>query len=92
MCSHSFSSHGNYILIKSMRRCCEKVEVHSLRCVCTAREFVAVFCAGQLVESLGGGRDGQDVLVSLFSVFSAAGRLACGSIPERLLQRHGLPR
>ncbi|CAL8464603.1 g4138 [Coccomyxa elongata] len=47
---------------------------------------------GQLVESLGGGRDGQDVLVSLFSVFSAAGRLACGSIPERLLQTYGLPR
>ncbi|EIE19129.1 Nodulin-like-domain-containing protein [Coccomyxa subellipsoidea C-169] len=47
---------------------------------------------GQLVESLGGGRDGQDVLVSLFSVFSAAGRLACGSIPERLLHSYGLPR
>jgi hypothetical protein len=48
--------------------------------------------AGQLVESLGGGSDGQDVLVSLFSVFSAAGRLACGSIPERLLHSYGLPR
>ncbi|KAK9904691.1 hypothetical protein WJX75_000633 [Coccomyxa subellipsoidea] len=47
---------------------------------------------GQLVESLGGGSDGQDVLVSLFSVFSAAGRLACGSIPERLLHSYGLPR
>ncbi len=52
----------------------------------------ALLRAGQLVESLGGGRDGQDVLVSLFSVFSAAGRLACGSIPERLLQSYGLPR
>ncbi len=57
------------------------------------RSDTAACCsAGQLVESLGGGRDGQDVLVSLFSVFSAAGRLACGSIPERLLHSYGLPR
>ena len=48
--------------------------------------------AGQLVESIGGERQGPDVLVSLFSVFSAAGRLACGAIPERFLHSHGIPR
>lgn len=47
---------------------------------------------GQLVESLGGAADGQDVLVSLFSIFSAAGRLACGFLPEVLLRRYGVPR
>jgi hypothetical protein len=41
---------------------------------------------------LGGAADGQDVLVSLFSIFSAAGRLACGFLPELLLRRHGVPR
>ena len=48
--------------------------------------------AGQLVEALGGLPDGQDVLVSLFSIFSAAGRLACGSFPEALWHRYGVPR
>ena len=48
--------------------------------------------AGQLVESLGGLPDGQDVLVSLFSIFSAAGRLACGSFPELLWRRYSVPR
>ncbi|CAL5224648.1 g7366 [Coccomyxa viridis] len=47
---------------------------------------------GQLVESLGGMPDGQDVLVSLFSIFSAAGRLACGSFPEFLWHRYNVPR
>ena len=60
-----------------------------------ACEFVAHpwHHAGQLVESIGGGgQRGPDVLVSLFSVFSAAGRLACGAAPEQLLRSHGIPR
>ena len=44
------------------------------------------------MESLGGMPDGQDVLVSLFSIFSAAGRLACGGLPETMWQRHRVPR
>ena len=44
------------------------------------------------MEALGGLPDGQDVLVSLFSIFSAAGRLACGSVPEALWRRYGVPR
>ena len=48
--------------------------------------------AGQLVKSLGGLPDGQDVLVSLFSIFSAAGRLACGFLPETFLRRYSVPR
>jgi hypothetical protein len=48
--------------------------------------------AGQLVESIGGDDQGPDVLVSLFSVFSAAGRLACGAIPEHFLHSRGIPR
>ncbi|CAK0787583.1 hypothetical protein CVIRNUC_010805 [Coccomyxa viridis] len=47
---------------------------------------------GQLVKSLGGLPDGQDVLVSLFSIFSAAGRLACGFLPETFLHRYSVPR
>ena len=48
--------------------------------------------AGQLVESLGGEHRGPDVLVSLFSIASAAGRLACGAAPEQALHSHGIPR
>ena len=53
---------------------------------------MCLLAAGQLVESLGGLPDGQDVLVSLFSIFSAAGRLACGSFPEFLWHRYNVPR
>ena len=68
---------------QSMQRaqgvCCRGVE----RC-CGA--------AGQLVESIGATQQGPDVLVSLFSIASAAGRLACGSVPDHFLQAHAIPR
>ena len=51
-----------------------------------------MLAAGQLVESLGGFPDGQDVLVSFFSIFSAAGRLACGLLPEAVWHRYNVPR
>lgn len=48
--------------------------------------------AGQLVQALGGAPDGQAVLLALFSVASAAGRLAAGHLPERALHARRTPR
>jgi hypothetical protein len=48
--------------------------------------------AGQLVQALGGAPDGQATLVALFSVASAAGRLAAGHLPERALASRRTPR
>ncbi|KAK9838163.1 hypothetical protein WJX81_005591 [Elliptochloris bilobata] len=47
---------------------------------------------GQLVQTLGGAPDGQAALVALFSVASAAGRLAAGHLPERALHAWRTPR
>ncbi|KAK9818151.1 hypothetical protein WJX72_007867 [[Myrmecia] bisecta] len=47
---------------------------------------------GQIVQSRGGSHDGQALLVSLFSVLNATGRLAFGYIPERTLHLWGVPR
>ena len=48
--------------------------------------------AGQLVQSLNGPADGQDPLLSLFSVFNCLGRVFFGSFPEMALHRWGTPR
>ena len=44
------------------------------------------------MESIGATQQGPDVLVSLFSIASAAGRLACGSVPDHFLQTRAIPR
>ena len=44
------------------------------------------------MQALGGASDGQAALVSLFSVASAAGRLAAGHLPERALHAWRTPR
>ena len=44
------------------------------------------------MESIGATQQGPDVLVSLFSIASAAGRLACGSVPDHFLQTRHIPR
>eukprot|EP00891_Asterochloris_glomerata_P001572 jgi/Astpho2/1572/fgenesh1_pg.00026_%23_48_t len=46
----------------------------------------------QLVPSLGGAPNSQDVFVSLFSVCNCVGRLVLGYVPERLLHAYGTPR
>ena len=60
--------------------------------VCSQLSTWAGRCAGQLVQALGGASDGQAALVSLFSVASAAGRLAAGHLPERALHAWRTPR
>lgn len=50
------------------------------------------YTAGQIVASLGGEPDGQDVFISLFSITNALSRLAFGYLPERLLHINGTPR
>lgn len=47
---------------------------------------------GQIVIALGGVKDGQVVMVSLFSVANAAGRLTMGYIPEHYLHARATPR
>ncbi len=47
---------------------------------------------GQLVIALGGEPGGQVVIVSLFSVANAAGRLLMGYAPEHFLHSRGTPR
>jgi len=44
------------------------------------------------VQAFGGAPDGQAALVALFSVASAAGRLAAGHLPERALASRRTPR
>ena len=56
-----------------------------------SRSAAAVVSPGQLVESIGATQQGPDVLVSLFSIASAAGRLACGSVPDHFLQTRAHP-
>ena len=47
---------------------------------------------GQLVQSLGGGADGNNVFVALFCVTNAMGRLTFGFLPERSMHYFGTPR
>lgn len=44
------------------------------------------------MQAFGGAPDGQAALVALFSVASAAGRLAAGHLPERALAARRTPR
>jgi len=47
---------------------------------------------GQLVESLGGGREGQGIYVLLFTTLNTVGRMVGGYGPEKLLHARGTPR
>lgn len=45
-----------------------------------------------MVESLGGGSGEQALCVLLFTSANTVGRMAAGSVTERLLHRYGVPR
>lgn len=47
---------------------------------------------GQLVEALGGGREGQGIYVLLFTTLNTVGRMVGGYGPEKLLHVRGTPR
>ncbi|BDA41740.1 Protein NUCLEAR FUSION DEFECTIVE 4 [Coccomyxa sp. Obi] len=47
---------------------------------------------GQMVEALGGRREGQGIYVLLFTTLNTVGRMVGGYVPERLLHARGTPR
>jgi hypothetical protein len=61
-------------------------------CVGTGAALALLNNLGQFVVALGGERGGQVVLVSLFSVANAGGRLLMGYVPEHFLHARGTPR
>jgi hypothetical protein len=66
-----------------------------LRCMAAwlhKHSHVVCVAAGQLVQSLGGGADGNNVFVALFCVTNAMGRLTFGFLPERSMHYFGTPR
>ncbi|KAK9814114.1 hypothetical protein WJX72_000842 [[Myrmecia] bisecta] len=54
--------------------------------------FAFINNLGQMVESLGGSPDAQDVYLSLLSAMNCTGRGICGFVTERCLHRFGIPR
>ncbi|KAI8475459.1 MAG: Nodulin-like-domain-containing protein [Monoraphidium minutum] len=61
-------------------------------CVGTGAGLALLNNAGQLFVALGGAPGGHVVLVSLFSVANATGRLVMGYLPEAALHSRGTPR
>lgn len=47
---------------------------------------------GQMVEALGGRREGQGIYVLLFTTLNTVGRMVGGYVPEKLLHARGTPR